>query len=57
MTATKAQQRWQTGALEYVNQTNAFVERGLRWGWDEAGDEPKCNGQLKGLLPKAPRPL
>jgi hypothetical protein len=32
---------WREKSLRYISAVNAFVERGLRDGWDKAGPEPK----------------
>lgn len=37
----KAQQQWKNQVLGYAEAINAFVERGLRDGWDNVGEEPQ----------------
>ena len=38
------QAQWCSKTYEYAAALNAFVERGLREGWENAGDEPKDTG-------------
>lgn len=39
------QLEWQRKTLEYVQSVNAFVDRGLKDGWKNAGEEPKDPGR------------
>jgi hypothetical protein len=45
MAGRSRQEEWQRKTLQYVESVNAFVERGLRDGWKNAGDEPKDPGR------------
>ncbi|MCG8403930.1 MAG: hypothetical protein MI923_01905 [Phycisphaerales bacterium] len=40
MSRKSAQEEWHAKTLEYVTAVNAFVEKGLREGWENAGEEP-----------------
>lgn len=37
----KYQEKWKTETIDYAQKINAFVEKGLRDGWDNAGKEPE----------------
>ena len=39
MSRKSAQEEWHAKTLEYVTAVNAFVEKGLREGWENAGEE------------------
>ncbi|EKU99859.1 hypothetical protein Lepto7375DRAFT_1940 [Leptolyngbya sp. PCC 7375] len=41
MVFNSPQAEWRTKTLQYVAAINAFVEVGLRDGWDQAGEEPE----------------
>lgn len=45
------QEEWKTKTVQYAQDVNQFVEKGLRDGWDNAGAEPKDNGREK-LVPQ-----
>ncbi|MBO2928826.1 WD40 repeat domain-containing protein [Metapseudomonas otitidis] len=45
MTRDDAQRQWQQQTLAYAQAINAYVERGLRDGWDNAGKEPSAEGR------------
>jgi hypothetical protein len=48
----EAPTEWQRKVYKYTSAVNAFVERGLREGWEKAGAEPKAPS-LKRLVPLA----
>jgi len=39
------QEEWRSKTFEYVDSVNSFVARGLRDGWENAGEEPKDPGR------------
>lgn len=45
MAGEDPQQEWKRKTLEYVGSINAFVERGLRDGWEDVGLEPADPGR------------
>ncbi|UXY52138.1 hypothetical protein [Pseudomonas tohonis] len=50
MSKEDASQRWQRQTIAYARAINAYVEKGLREGWDNVGDEPSSAGREK-LVP------
>ena len=39
------QEEWRRKTFEYAENVNAFVEKGLRDGWDSVGEEPNSSGR------------
>ena len=39
------QQEWRTKTLDYVKKLNAFIAKGVKDGWESAGEEPKDPGR------------
>lgn len=45
LTEDELSRRWRDESLRYVAAVNAFVERGMRDGWENVGDEPEDTRQ------------
>ena len=45
MAGQSQQEEWRRKTLQYVESVNAFVEKGLRDGWENAGTEPEDLGR------------
>ena len=45
MKTESGQEEWRRKTLDYVSAVNSFVEKGLRDGWEQAGEEPKDSGR------------
>ena len=50
MSKEDASQHWQRQTIAYARAINAYIEKGLREGWDNVGDEPSSAGREK-LVP------
>ena len=43
----KQQQEWKHKTIEYAQQLNEFISKGIESNWENVGDEPKDNGREK----------